>query len=737
MKQLDNQEHKLKLRDFGAALVWAVAWIVVSSEFTVKAGSAAAALGAVLGYFAGHYLSATRLRSSVGAVLIPLVLAVTNLMASLPASSRFVASLLGAGSAFAAAAFGRWLLLALATVMLLKFLSKRHPAWIGAEVALVSLFLAAPFAAHRDGFINRPHFLIDPLWSRGLDPVPYLFGLGAIAAAVLVLLTIGRTSKRGSAFDLVILLGVVGLLYLYLPENKLRDWIPEPKGGLGLQGQPKDGKPEDGNGDGPSRPPLDGEGEGKQNQDPNDEIPFKDNYEQNPESRPIAVVILRDDYDPPYGFYYFRQSAFSQFNGRRLIADTTGNADLDVALNFPVQPTKVTDWEPAPYTHRKLTTRVALISSHTNPFGLANAIGMSPAPNPNPEQFERAYDVESYVLASDFRSLRNFQLGNPNWPEEMLEHYTQIPDDPRYREMADEIVASLDEQWRNNTLAWAVAVKLYLDKNAIYSLKSNHMSAEDPVASFLFGDKTGYCVHLAHAACYLFRSLGIPSRVAAGYATDGRFRSGSTILLRDREAHAWPEVYFEGLGWVIFDISPEQSLVDPLPQPDPDLARMLGEMARDEEESTDPKPEKSLRERLREWAEAAAKGLLILLLIAWLGLYGLKGYRRWCPYSASDDELSFVLYRAALDRLADAGIYRAYGQGRLSFAEQHQQTLEALEPLTRAHLSTTMGRPGGTSAPRKELFAHYRGVGEGVAQMVPAWRRILGMLNPLTILWVK
>lgn len=713
--------------------MWAAAWMVVSSEFTVKAGVTAAALGAVLGYFGGHYLSLTRLRSPAGAVLIPGVLTLTLMAANLPATSRFVAGLLGASSAFAAAAFGQWLLLALACVGLLKFLSKRHPAWIGAEVALVTLFLAAPFAAHRDGFINRPHFLIDPLWSRGLDPVPYLFGLGAIAAAVLVLLTIGRTSKRGSAFDLVILLAVVGVLYLYLPENTLRDWIPEPKGGLGLQGEPKDGPPEGGGGGG--RPRLDGSGDGQPDQ--NDEIPFQDNYEQNPETRPIAVVILRDDYEPPYGFYYFRQSAFSQFNGRRLIADTTGRADQDIALTYPVEPTQIIDWEPAPYTHRKLTTRVALISSHTNPFGLVNPVAMQPAPNPNPEQFERAYDVDSWVLATDFRALRNYPLGNPNWPPEMLEHYTQIPDDPRYRQLADEIVATLDEEWRDNRLAWAVAVKLYLDKNAIYSLKSNHMSAEDPVASFLFGDKTGYCVHLAHAACYLFRSLGIPSRVAAGYATDGRFRKGSTILLRDREAHAWPEVYFEGLGWIIFDISPEQSLVDPLPQPDPDLASMLGEMARDEEEKTTPKPEKSLRELLREWAEALAKGTVVMLFLAWLGLYGLKAYRRLIPYSAGDDELSFVLYRAALDRLADAGIYRAYGQGRLDFAHQHTQTLEALGPLTRAHLARSMGRPGTPSAPRKELFAHYRGIGQGLAKTVPAWRRILGMLNPLTVLWVK
>lgn len=79
-------------------------------------------------------------------------------------------------------------------------------------------------------------------------------------------------------------------------------------------------------------------------------------------------------------------------------------------------------------------------------------------------------------------------------------------------------------------------------------------SGQDAVATFL-KDRTGYCVHFASAMAVMARSLGIPARVAVGFlpgsTTDGR---NYTITLRN--AHAWPELYFEGVGWVRFEPTP-------------------------------------------------------------------------------------------------------------------------------------------------------------------------------------
>jgi hypothetical protein len=85
--------------------------------------------------------------------------------------------------------------------------------------------------------------------------------------------------------------------------------------------------------------------------------------------------------------------------------------------------------------------------------------------------------------------------------------------------------------------AWSVSE--WLSKEGTYSLKSKHASATDPTAHFLFGDKVGYCVHFAHAATYLMRALGVPARVATGYAVEESARQGgSAILVSSGAAHA-------------------------------------------------------------------------------------------------------------------------------------------------------------------------------------------------------
>ncbi len=76
----------------------------------------------------------------------------------------------------------------------------------------------------------------------------------------------------------------------------------------------------------------------------------------------------------------------------------------------------------------------------------------------------------------------------------------------------------------------------------------------DFVAAFLFDTQTGYCDYYASAMVVLLRLMGIPARLAAGYA--GGDAEGDTLLIRERHAHSWPEVYFPGWGWVPFEPTP-------------------------------------------------------------------------------------------------------------------------------------------------------------------------------------
>ncbi len=66
--------------------------------------------------------------------------------------------------------------------------------------------------------------------------------------------------------------------------------------------------------------------------------------------------------------------------------------------------------------------------------------------------------------------------------------------------------------------------------------------------------RSGYCQHFAGAMALMLRYLGIPARVAAGFASGTYSKDHWTVT--DHDAHAWVEVWFAGYGWLPFDPTP-------------------------------------------------------------------------------------------------------------------------------------------------------------------------------------
>ncbi|MFD8225266.1 DUF3488 and DUF4129 domain-containing transglutaminase family protein [Streptomyces massasporeus] len=102
-------------------------------------------------------------------------------------------------------------------------------------------------------------------------------------------------------------------------------------------------------------------------------------------------------------------------------------------------------------------------------------------------------------------------------------------------------------------------------------------SGSQAIARFL-KDKQGFCVHFSFTMAAMARSLGIPARVAVGFAPGSPQADGS-VSVGLRDAHAWPELYFEGVGWTRFEPTPNRGSIPSYTLPDnpdssaPDPAR--------------------------------------------------------------------------------------------------------------------------------------------------------------------
>ncbi|MGH8972770.1 MAG: DUF4129 domain-containing transglutaminase family protein, partial [Acidimicrobiia bacterium] len=102
----------------------------------------------------------------------------------------------------------------------------------------------------------------------------------------------------------------------------------------------------------------------------------------------------------------------------------------------------------------------------------------------------------------------------------------------------------------------ALALQNHLRTNYQYDEAAPAGHSNDHLRYFLFRSKIGYCEQFSGAFAAMARSIGLPARVAVGF-TPGTYDPNLGIFkVTTKEAHAWPEVYFAGQGWVTFEPTP-------------------------------------------------------------------------------------------------------------------------------------------------------------------------------------
>jgi len=165
------------------------------------------------------------------------------------------------------------------------------------------------------------------------------------------------------------------------------------------------------------------------------------------------------------------------------------------------------------------------------------------------------YQVRSLMINPSRKQLRE---AGSEYPQAITEYYMQVPEN-----IFDDLnrLAAQITSGKTSSFDKAEAITEYLRQNIRYSdTIPAPPPGMDPLSWFLFTWKSGFCNYYATAEVLLLRSQGIPARLVVGYSQGIKGNYGSYTVL-GTNAHAWPEVYFPGIGWVEFEPTVTQQAI--------------------------------------------------------------------------------------------------------------------------------------------------------------------------------
>ncbi|MET8954915.1 transglutaminase TgpA family protein [Streptomyces sp. NPDC004393] len=171
------------------------------------------------------------------------------------------------------------------------------------------------------------------------------------------------------------------------------------------------------------------------------------------------------------------------------------------------------------------------------------------------------YDVKSLIVRPTAEQLATA----PEPSEPLKREFTKVPTSlpAVVAQTARKVTAGASNHYEQ-----AVKLQDYfaLSGGFTYSTAVQVGTGPKAIARFL-RDKQGFCVHFSFAMAAMARTLGIPARVAVGFTPGSPLADGSmSVGLRD--AHAWPELYFEGVGWTRFEPTPNRGTTPSYTQSD-------------------------------------------------------------------------------------------------------------------------------------------------------------------------
>lgn len=289
-------------------------------------------------------------------------------------------------------------------------------------------------------------------------------------------------------------------------------------------------------------------------------------------AEPVTTPVLYVEGDPNTT-YYLRASSYNEYtglnwydtvSGRRYLFSSQVYEELrsdifDMALpmndDSPLSSVSVTllrDDTTTLFTPQRLR-EITMLSDRMVPyFNDAGEVYITR----NLQKNDR-YSIAFLPLNIGTKSVRamireNALLHDPRM-EAVSQQYLTVPGhiQEEVRQMASRITENL-----SSPLDKALAVRDYLKTHYDYSLTvTEPPSSVDFIAYFLLGpDQAGYCTYFASAQTILCRMAGVPARYVVGYLA--RTDANGTCTLSGENAHAWTEIYLNGVGWITLDATP-------------------------------------------------------------------------------------------------------------------------------------------------------------------------------------
>ena len=324
----------------------------------------------------------------------------------------------------------------------------------------------------------------------------------------------------------------------------------------------------------------------------------------------VEVPDLASEQKPPR--YYWQGRVYDYFSKNQwYITGTTRNQFSPTTNGLAIPDTE--NGTPARFVFTAGSAKISLVYAPAQPVWISrpgsvlasqadNFLNISswnatPALQPG-----ETYQVDAILSNPTIEGLRAAGTEYPQW---VTDRYLQLPDNfsPRIQALAQEVTTQAETPYDK-----ATAITQYLRDNIEYAPSIPKPPAlTDTLEWILFDYKKGYCVYYATSEVLMLRSLGIPARMAVGFA-QGSGTTGeegeqggevvdfsiSSFTVRKKNAHAWPEVYFPGIGWVEFEPTSNQpELSRPLTPRDPgdiDLGSVIRNLPQEDQAGLEEPP---------------------------------------------------------------------------------------------------------------------------------------------------